>query len=843
MERLREICDKLVAEKGDNFKKRLEEEFKEIDAQNEHGYFLDLYDKKLKYEYNENNLLVPFLLGIVSDFDIDQPPKTFFGDFPDVDVDFIPPVRDYLKNEWAPKTFGRDKVCSIGSYNTFGIKSAFINMARVFGKSRSEILDLTTQLSLKDDDGKPLSWDKAMELYPALKKYCEDNPEVADAAKKLLNRNNSMGKHAGGLIISSVPIDEFVPLVKDKEGTPLSAWVEGLHGQDLGPMGLVKFDLLVLTNLMQIALACRLVKERHGLESICALPGQSDWSDESYLNDPKALAMADKGDLKCIFQFDSDGIRKMVKEGGVNGFEDLVAFTSIYRPSLMQSGMHNTYIKRKRGEEDYEIHPLLEPILSKTLGCYIYQESIMRILHVVGDIPLKDCEIIRKAISKKKIEVFAEYKDRFIVNGQKNLGWEEKAVKELFDQVEQWSGYGFNRSHALAYTVTSGKLLYLKVHYPIEFYTAVLSCEEATEKIKEYKLEVSRHNIEMMPVDINKSGVKFQIVDNKIYFGFSNIKGIGEAIAQKIVDNQPYVDFIDFLMRFGTDNSVVKPLIGLRCFEGDPILLYKQYEWFKDLKNKREASRKRFETGQTDKLEQLANLLPPDWQELANFEPESLAKTEEMYREAVQMAIQGEEVFPTILLFIEPWQDEDGKVYDNMEEVRKLHKRYNKSIENRMKPKEQKEFDPEVAIDEKLAKIYSSQEESEKTFYGFLWTHPLEKNKNYSGLTFESYRLDELQVGPVEVCINKVEEKESKNKKVTYHLLEVEDANSEIQQIQVWQDDWERFGEDLQAGNMVRVRIKAPEGGFRRYLLDSPPRHKRHLLPKSKSMDARVVIL
>jgi hypothetical protein len=851
---------------------RLTLELREIDAQNEYGYFLDLHKKNLRYPENQHNLLVPYLLGVVPDFDINKPPAYTYGEFPDIDVDYLPMVRDYLKNKWAPEAFGVERVSNIGSYNTFGIKSALQNMARVFNKSRHEIVDLTTQLGLKDEDGKALTWDKALEMYPALKKYCEENPEVADAARRLINRNNSMGKHAGGLIVSSSRIDNFVPLVKDKDGTPLSAWVEGLHGQDLGPMGLVKFDLLVITNLMQIALACKLIKERHGLTSICAMPGQKDWSDTSYLNDPKALAMADRGDLKCIFQFDSQGIRQMAKAGGVTNFEDLVAYTALYRPGPLGMKMQERYIERKRGRESYDIHPLLEPILGVTYNVLCYQEQVMQVLNVVGDIPLKDCEIVRKAISKKKVKLFTKYKEMFIRNGQKNLGWGEEEVKNLWDQIECFAEYGFNRSHACAYTYISSRLLWLKAHYPLEFFAAILSCESQPEKIKEYKHEADKQGVRIMPVDINKSGVTFQIVGKTldltkdwIYYGLSNVKGVGESVAQRIVDNQEYLDFTDFLTRFGTDASVMKPLIGLRVFkEAPPLHLYKYYEWFKDIRKKREDRKKRFEKRCAELTADLKELLPPSLHHLAVFTPEALEQIKRMIGRPEGL-IPGENPWPDQ----DKWptgecpnldeyiqcQDEDGGMYYLWDDIEFVHKQYRRSADNYNKKVAadttfgQNDFNPdEIDVDEDLARIYASAEESEKAFYGFLWTHPLEKSPSYEGhMTFEDYRNEQLIVGPVECRILSSEEKESKNKKTKYWLLKVEDANSEEAFVQVWSDDWERFGEELTATPtykpLVRLKLKAPDAGFKRYTLNSPPRHQRWKLPKDKSLDDRVVVM
>ena len=432
---------------SDKHRKRLEWELREIDVQGKSDHLIKMFKDKVRCDGNENNLISFWLLGLCQEFDVDRDPKFTQGDMPDIDVDYLSEVRDYLKNKWACETFGVDYVCNIGNYTTFGIKSALIDMARVHGLPRGDMLELTKNLDAKDDEGKTMTWDAAMNLYPKLKEYCDANPDVAESARKLINRNRGMGQHAGGLIISSMPLHDLVPLVKRKDNPQASAWVEGLNGQDLQPVGLVKFDLLVISNLQQISSCCELVKKNHSMDSICALPGQSDWSDvQRWRNDPKALAMADVGDLKCIFQFDSEGIRRLVKSGGVDRFEDLVAYTALYRPGPLGMLMHERYTKRKTGEESYELHPIVQPILGDTYGVMVYQEQIMRILNKVGEIPLRDCEIVRKAISKKKVDAFQKYKNMFVSNGQRNLQTTEEDIVSLWNQVQAFSEYGFNKT-------------------------------------------------------------------------------------------------------------------------------------------------------------------------------------------------------------------------------------------------------------------------------------------------------------------------------------------------------------------------------------------------------------
>lgn len=862
-------------ENDPRYKKRLRWEIDEIVAKNKLDYFWDLHQRKVRYPVNQNNLLVCKLLGICKDHEIGNEPNCEYGEYPDIDVDYLSNVRDYLKTEWAPLTFGQEYVCNIGNYTTFGIKSALIDMARVHDEPRDEIQALTKNLEAKDDEGKVLTWDAAMKLYPELKKYCEEHKEVADAAKRLINRNRGMGVHAGGLIISNSPLHDLVPLVKRKDNPHASAWVEGLHGQDLQPVGLVKFDLLVISNLLQIAKCCKLVKERKGLAGIANLPGQADWTDvRKWRNDPKALDMADKGDLKCIFQFDSDGIRALARAGGVTCFEDLVAYTALFRPGPLGMKMQERYVERKRGRERYELHPLLKPILEKTYGVLSYQEQIMKILNVVGEIPLKDCELVRKAISKKKVEGFLSYKEQFILNGMKNLGVIEREIIELWMQIEAFAEYGFNLSHAVAYTYISQRLLYLKAHYPHEFYTAVLSCESLSEKIKEYKMEAKVHGVEMHRLDINKSGLTFDLVGDTIYYGMSNVKGIGEEPAKRIVAGQPYRDFEDFLARFGTDANVLKPLIGLRCFkDASPVTLWKFAEYYKDRQKKHDDKKKRFAAALVRYQEEFQWLTDgPDSMQLGGFTEENPFDGEhwQKYNVMEEMEIDkeveceegdegAEEREITTRIEIDgvdiervekKWfrMGKGTKKFNRLKALQALWRRYKKAIEkdkaNLLDLPRLNDFDPEQwEIDDDIVKELRDPVACEEKYYGFAWVHDLEQSPDYKGnLTFERFRSNpDLKAAPVEIKVLKVTKK--KGKKAEFYQVECEDATNEFAKFNVWMDDWERWEPELKKGNLLRIRLMPPSGNYPTYTFESPPRQMRWKLPKLKEDDFRIVVM
>lgn len=294
------------------YRKRLNYELIEVETQNCADYFLEIYQSNKKYK-NENNLLIPHLLGICDDFSIDQMPKIKTNEFPDVDIDFLATVRDYLKNEFAPKHYKPENTCSIGTYGRYALKSSLLDMARIYGLDRQEALNITTSLRLRDEDGEVMTYEESLESFPELKTYLEKYPQVAIAIQKLMNRIRSTGKHAGGVIVCNDAVNKFVPLMKTTGGDSLvSQYVEGLATQELGPIGLVKFDLLVVSALEQLGVAARLIKDRHDIAVIAGK--EEDWDETDYLNDSKCIETADNADLLGVFQYDSDGIREVVKK-------------------------------------------------------------------------------------------------------------------------------------------------------------------------------------------------------------------------------------------------------------------------------------------------------------------------------------------------------------------------------------------------------------------------------------------------------------------------------------------------------------------------------------------------
>lgn len=847
-ERLLKICVEGMAARGlasQEHRDRLKVEIKEIDNQAEHDYFLELYEKKAKFPKNENNLLVSYLLGLTDEFDISSEPAHIQGEFPDIDVDYLPIVQEYLRKDWCPRQFGRDRVVNIGNYGTFGIKSALLDMARVHGADYNEIQTITKNLQDRDEEGKPLTWDKALETAPDLASYCERNPEIADSSRRLIDRNRGRGKHAGGTVISSIKIDDLVPVMIDTDGNPVSGWTEGLHDQDLQPVGLIKFDVLAVKDLLRIAHCCNLVKQRHPeVSGISAVLGHSDWTDTSYLNDPKALEIANRAETRGIFQFDGEGMRKLIKAGGVDRFEDLVAYSSIFRPGPLGMKMHERYVERKRGREEWEdqVPSCVKEVLGKTYGVMCYQEQVMKILNIVGDIPLIHCEKIRKAISKKKTSEFAKYKQMFLENGSKKTGWpidseDDRNLNFLWSLIASFSAYGFNRSHAVAYTVTSARLLYLKAHYPLEFFCSTLGLEGDEDKVKMFKREAERSGIKINRCDLNKSKVNYEIIGGEIYVGFSNIKGVGKEVAEKIVSFQPFSGLPDFLNRFGTDKRIVEPLICLGAFKDAPpnVLLefYEDYKkWTKGNLDKEKRQMKRRE----DLAESIRSMLKEGCEYHA--EHDSIMRVaEEGKVESIRDSIAPEFGAADVLAIVKKY----AKSVLDFEHKSRISRENSISFEN-WKPRNQ-------YPDDKWPNIF----ELERKYYGFSWEHPIQKSADYvGGHSFNIFKDDETIINAgVEVMITKKpQEKVSKNgNKYYYALVEDEDWNVEV--VTFWSEDYARFKEDLEywneeqnRGHFLRIRLTRPGSGFKSYTFESPPKAIRHkVIPSDKKLDMRLQIM
>jgi DNA polymerase III alpha subunit len=861
-DRFIKLCVKGLEDKGlldARYKERLKLELKEIDEQADHQYFVDLVEKGVCFAKNDHNLLVAYLLNLCPHVDMEHGPSYAQGEFPDIDTDFLPKIAKYLKHEWAPKVFGEENTSVIAANGTMGIKQAVLSMAKVYGLPHDEVQAITKKIELKDNEGDPMEWDKALTMYPDFADYMQRNPEVADAAQFLISRRKVNNVHPGGLIISSKPLWDLVPIElrsigskENPQGVLCSAWGEGQRTQDLGPVGLVKFDILVVDDLLQIALACHLIHQRHGVAHISDNPGEGSWSNITYLNDPKALALANAGDTRFVFQLGSDGMRKMLRDGGVTSFDDIAAYSALYRPGPMGMKMHEAYCLRKKGRQKYHLHPLLQAILGRTFGVQVFQEQTMQILNRVGSIPLIHCEKVRKAISKKKLEEFAPYMNSFMSNGRKNLQCVQEIVENIWKEVESFADYGFNASHSYAYSYITARHLYLMAHYPLEFYASVLMRAPNADEIKAIKYDARSHGVDVCPIDINKSRINFEVVDDKIYFGFSNLVGLGEEMARRIVEGQPYESFEDFVFRFGHAEAVVRALIAIGAFGEDynKLTLYKYFKYYKDWVKSHDGAVKRYHKTMEEYPQRLRSMLeengvPADVLEKAcHFTPEaaevwkSLSHITKEQSKNYKGEVRTKSVTLTYLL-------ED------------LAKKRERSISGYTEKEEAAERPPTLKtfagyrkpLDPKEEQLMTDEKFAEKTYYGFQWIHNLEESPDYQSFTIDRFdrvmaEEDDADAAPVEVEILEVARKDFKNGKGHSWNVTVEDANGKQIVIKFWSDDYERFQDDLVVGNLVRAKIKPPVPPFPGYTFFAPPRHERwKRLPKNKEDDFRLVVL
>lgn len=528
---------------------------------------------------------------------------------PDIDVDFAPSTLP-LVIPWARKRYGDDCVAPVCTYQRYSFKSSIRDLLRVWGFKPfrieeiieglpDEIEDL--DLSKKEDQeqfDQMIHEDEILGEWlrkgiPEAGLTAEEMEKLFWTMKKIQGRVRTFGKHASAMIIAEASLHGRIPMIM-RDGEVMCSWVEGQNRSELSLLGYVKFDRLGSQTLENAAKCVDFLYKRGKLDpnkGIFRHPVLGyDWSDETFMEDPEALKLASEGRTIGVFQFESGGLRAMLKNMGVDSFEDMVAANAMYRPAILKAkvvnddgsvteGGHVAYAERKNGERKFSLPPALEPVLGYTYGLPIYQEQIMQILNIVGGIPLTECNEARKAISKKKPEVLKKFKEQFVRNALPTVGWDEQKASSYFDDtIVSWSGYGFNKSHSAAYAKLAAVTLYLKAHYPIEFYTVFMSSLKRAKKdyfrIKAFCGDASQAGLDIKGADVNTSNLKYSIAKDPkdpqkeiIRFGLASIKGVGKK-AEDIVANAPYSNFRDFLEN-GTDyRTAVTALVRAGACDG-----------------------------------------------------------------------------------------------------------------------------------------------------------------------------------------------------------------------------------------------------------------------------------
>jgi len=470
---------------------------------------------------------------------------------PDIDIDFCKERRGEVI-EYVKRRYGAANVAQIGTFGTLAARAAIRDVGRALGMPIQRV----DQIVALVPDQLGISLEEASAPGTQLAAACEADDEIrelVDLAGRIEGLARNVGTHAAAVVIADRPLVEYVPLqrVTGKEEV-ITQWAMG----DVERAGLMKMDFLGLKFLTVVSKTVEIITATTG---VCPDPLLFP------LTDQPTFALLCRGETKGIFQLESGGIRDLLQRMKPDHFLDIVAVNALYRPGPLEGGMVDDYVAVKHGRKRAEYpHPVMKEVLEETHGVMVYQEQVMRILERLGGIELSSAYTCIKAISKKKIETIAAFREKF-VEGANAKGLPKSEAAELFGLIEKFAGYGFNKSHSTAYALLAWQTAYLKTHFPVEFMAALLSGDITGRNFKkkdalvEHIEDCRRMGIDVAPPDVNASGVDFTVAEGRILFGMSAIKGCGVPAAQAILAERlkggPYRDLDNFCGRL--DPSVV----------------------------------------------------------------------------------------------------------------------------------------------------------------------------------------------------------------------------------------------------------------------------------------------
>ncbi|MFP4079715.1 MAG: DNA polymerase III subunit alpha [Ectothiorhodospira sp.] len=460
---------------------------------------------------------------------------------PDFDVDFCMEKRDHVI-DYVAERYGREKVSQIITYGTMAAKAVVRDVGRVLGHPYGFVDRIAKQIPMEIG----MTLEKALEQEEDLRQGYEDDEEVRtliDLARKLEGVTRNAGKHAGGVVIAPTSLTDFSPLFCEPGGQGV---VTQFDKDDVEAIGLVKFDFLGLRTLTIIDWA---------VQNVRSATGETLDVNAIALDDPQTFGLLKRQETTAVFQLESRGMKDLIKRLQPDDFEDIIALVALYRPGPLQSGMVDDYINRKHGRAGVNYpHPALEPILKPTHGVILYQEQVMQIAQVLAGYSLGGADLLRRAMGKKKPEEMAKQREIFL-KGALEQGVEEATATYIFDLMEKFAGYGFNKSHSAAYALLSYQTAWLKCHYPAAFMAAVLSADmDHTDKIVTLIDECRSMDLEVIPPDVNASSHEFTVRDPRtIVYGLGAIKGVGEAAIQVLLEGRerggPFADLDDLCLR------------------------------------------------------------------------------------------------------------------------------------------------------------------------------------------------------------------------------------------------------------------------------------------------------
>ena len=551
------------------YEQRLREELMVICSMGFAGYFLIVWDI-IRFARNRNipvgpgrgsaaGSLVAYALRIP---DLDPLVYTLLFErflnpervsLPDIDMDFCMDRRGEVLN-YVVEKYGSDHVAQIITFGTLGAKAAIRDVGRVLEMPYADA-DKVAKLVPNQLN---ITLEQALETEPRLRELVETDPKVRELmtiARSLEGLARHASTHAAGVVISEEPLTDHVPLYKGANDEIVTQYSMG----DVEKIGLVKFDFLGLKTLTMIRRAETLIHESH--------PGQPPLSVELLpFDDAKTFALLSSGKTTGIFQLESSGMRDLLSGFKPDRFEDIIAIIALYRPGPMD--LIPDFIKRKQGKVPivYEL-PELEPILKDTYGVIVYQEQVMAIANTVAGFSLGQADILRRAMGKKKPEEMEKLRVKFLEGARQNKIAEKKAEK-LYELIQKFAGYGFNKSHAAAYAVVCYHTGYLKAHYPTEFMAALMTTDMGNQdKIVGYFTECRDLGIKVLGPDVNESQKNFAVVDGAIRFGLAAIKNVGEGAVDSVLairaDSGRFTSFFDFCRRVDLHKVNKRMLEGL----------------------------------------------------------------------------------------------------------------------------------------------------------------------------------------------------------------------------------------------------------------------------------------
>lgn len=480
---------------------------------------------------------------------------------PDFDIDFCMDGRDKVIN-YVIERYGRERVAQIVTHGTMAAKAVVRDVGRVLGYPYSFVDKIAKSIPFSLG----ITLKEALEQEETLKKSYKEDEEVKtliDLAFKIEGTVRNIGKHAGGIVIAPTKLTDFTPLYCESSDITKSV-ITQFDKDDVETIGLVKFDFLGLRTLTiidstQKTINQRLAKQGKSLLDITKIP----------LDDKETYKLLSNFSTTAVFQLESMGIQELIKRLKPDCFNDIVALVALYRPGPLQSGMVDDFINRKHGKAKVSyIYPALEPILSATYGVIIYQEQVMKIAQVLAGYDLGHADILRSAMGKKKPEEMAKQRTSFL-DGATKKGIDKHIANSIFDLMEKFAGYGFNKSHSVAYALLSYRTAWLKTHYPAEFMATVMSSDmDNLDKVVKLLYECKSMDIAIIPPDINTSHYKFTVDDDgRIVYGLGAIKGAGEAAIESYVEtrqkNGNYKSLFDFCNRMPKNKMNRKGLEAL----------------------------------------------------------------------------------------------------------------------------------------------------------------------------------------------------------------------------------------------------------------------------------------